>query len=785
MPSVTRNRTVFALLALCCAMAHAAPASPPPGLPPLMERLAVPLPPDGLAWFESIDNVLPPGSVARNPLTLVHRRWNPATGELTARPLDMQGIALAAVRIPAGILFVHLADSNTTAPGAAFQAALLLPDGRVERGGALVNRSNAAWVRLPDGSALLLGGRGDTARSRAVEWVRWRDGKLQVTRLPDHPGAGASAFAAVALTDGRLLLTGGSDGEYRGCMPCTAQSWLLDPARGTWSAGPTMAQPRASHSANLLADGSVLIAGGWTPVEDWSAGPTRSSERWRPGDAGFSAGPPLLNGSADHLVVPLPGDAQRLLLSGGTSSTVQVFDAAAQSWMSAGSSPSSRDGSCHVLPFRVGDRMWLWQNRRAAPQYGFGSCSVDDGLWTLKHLNLPASTGIAAALLGDEGTMFDRAAGAFVPLQLDRPALLIGGSAGEDSRTQSAAVDAVFADGSVRPYPPLVFARLAAFAVRLRDGVLVWGGIDGADNARPELRRVLPAEWLDERVPIDARRWIVLPTPTLQPVALGLDAARRAVVLGDRGEVLRLDVADGAGGLPHLSAATLPDMPVVRIPESDGDRRIAIRGLADGRIIVAGGNAPPQRIARLQADYDDADAVDEYAGAGPAEPAATYAIWDADTRRWHESAPAQTGGGRVAILDDGRVFKTAAVLIEAMVDAAGTETASAHWSARTETSNAAHSAWLPVDLAASTGVALGNATVMVPFVLDGELLLAAEGPVNTGGAPGVVLHHRSDSDAWQVLWSARAGDNWRAHVGRLVQRELDSGQRLVFPVAGK
>jgi hypothetical protein len=785
MASTTINRCAAVQLVLGCMLAATAVAAPPPALPPLMERLVTPLPPDGQAWFESLDSMRATGSSTSSAYSLVHRRWNPASGALVARPLAAPGIAVAAVRIPAGILFVHLVQGTLGSSAAAMYAALLQPDGTIQRGGVLVSRSNAQWTRLHDGSAVLFGGRGDSARSRAVEWVRWQDGALTIVRLPDHPGAGESAFAAVALRDGRVLLSGGSDGRYRGCMPCTAQTWLLDPTRGAWSAGPTMAQPRASHSASLLPDGSVLIAGGWTPREDWSAGPTRTTERWRVDDAGFNAGPELLNGSADHLVVPLPGDPRRLLLTGGTATTAQIFDAAAGAWMSAGAVPGSRDGSCHALPFRADGRIWLWQNQRSTPQYGAGDCGIEDALWSLRALHLPASTGTAATFAGGDGVMFDRAVAAFVPLHADRPALLIGGTAGEDARTQSAAVDAVFADGSVRPYPALVFARRAAFAVRLRDGVLVWGGSDGADNHTAEQRRSLPAEWLDERVPIDARRWLVLPTPPVQPVALGTDAAQRALLLGDRGEVLRVEITDGGDGMPRLAATAMPDLPVVRSANAEGERTIRIRGLNDGRIVIAGGVQAALRIAQLQPDFDDPSAIDVYVGAGPSEAAARHAIRDPVTAAWRESAPAQTGGGRVAILDDRRVFKTAAVLVDAVVDAAGHETVPAYWSARSEISDPDGSGWQAIDLAAASGIAIGNATLVVPFVLDGTLLVAAEGPVGIGGAPSIVLQQPSPSGPWQVLWSAREGDNWRAHVGRLVRRESAAGRPIVFPVAGE
>jgi hypothetical protein len=784
MRSIHAPRCCIALLLLWCGSAPAVVAAPPPGLPPLAQRLVQPLPGDGLSVFESIDTRLPQGADFRTARPLVLRRWDPATGAVSEVALDATGFALAATRTPAGHLFVHLTDP-APASGEAMHAMLLRPDGSLVRGGPLVSRSGARWVRLADGSALLLGGRGDTARSRAVEWLRWRDGALQHVRLPDHPGAGESAFAAVGLADGRLLLTGGTDGEFRGCMPCTAQTWLLDPAAARWTSGPPMQQARAGHSATLLPDGSVLIAGGWTPTEDWSAGPTRRTERWHPGGAGFASASPLLNGSADHHVVPLPGDGDRLLLGGGTATTLQVFDPQRGQWRSAGASDTSRDGSCHLLPLRHAGRLWVWHGLRGAPQYGVGSCGVDDGLWSLRPLHAAAAGDAATFPATGDGYRFDRAAGAFVPLQDERPALLVGGTAGEDAQTQSAAVDAIFADGSVRAYPPLVHARVGAFAARVGRGVLVWGGSDGAANLPDDSRRVLPAEWLDEALPVERREWMVLPTPALRIISLGRDAADRLVVLGARGEVLRVGVATDGDGWPRMVVERLPDVPVRLAPDSPGERQVAIRGLADGRIVVAGGIAPSLRIARWRPDDADPTQADEYLGIGPPMGASTAMIFEPATGRWRESTPAAVRGGRAVILGDGAVFKLASELQPATVDASGAETAPSRWIARIERSAADGGSWTPLAVGDAVGLDLGNASIARPFVVDGTLLLAAEGDVPTGGAPGMVLRLDPGAGPAQVLWRARTGDNWRLHVGRVVHRVGADGRGFVFPVAGE
>src|SRR5206468_2425476 len=66
---------------------------------------------------------------------------------------------------------------------------------------------------------------------------------------------------ATLLPNGKVLLTGG-EGEGRDQPPVLASAEVYDPGTGQFSAIADMATVRMAHTATLLPNGKVLIAGG-------------------------------------------------------------------------------------------------------------------------------------------------------------------------------------------------------------------------------------------------------------------------------------------------------------------------------------------------------------------------------------------------------------------------------------------------------------------------------------------------------------------------------------------
>jgi hypothetical protein len=121
-----------------------------------------------------------------------------------------------------------------------------------------------------------------------------------------------AGHTATLLGDGRVLIAGG-DGA--GSAVSTAE--LYDPATGTFSRTGNMTTKRGSHTATLLADGKVLIAGGTT---------SGSAELYDPATGTFTATGAMINARFGHMAALLP-NGRVLVVGGGTdNASAEIYD---------------------------------------------------------------------------------------------------------------------------------------------------------------------------------------------------------------------------------------------------------------------------------------------------------------------------------------------------------------------------------------------------------------------------------------------------------------------------
>ncbi len=279
-----------------------------------------------------------------------------------------------------------------------------------------------------------------------------------------------ASHTATLRSDGTILIVGGFRKGPDGRSQIYARSSeVIDPAHGTVTAGPAMAEARSGHLAVLLGDGSLLVAGGWG-----EAGALRSAERLDPatgrwervGDLGATRG-----GSTATL---LEGGAV-LIAGGGDDDTkhdsLELYDASKRAFRPAG--------------------------RLAAPRQGHTATLLADGRVLLAGGETRGGSVVATAEVYDPATGKATAAGSMAGPRYKHAAvrlgdgrvLLVGGSDERDWRGKYATTE-IFdpATGQFAPGPALSAARfkLPSAVVALPGGqVAVAGGADSVELIDP------------------------------------------------------------------------------------------------------------------------------------------------------------------------------------------------------------------------------------------------------------------------------------------------------------
>ena len=190
-----------------------------------------------------------------------------------------------------------------------------------------MNKSAAeqSVVSLADGRALAIGGfvsdsnlTRDTARAEVFDPVSnsWTlTGEMNVSRVSPR---------AIALTDGRILVTGGLD-QYGMTFGDSPDSETYDPDTGEWTLAGSMSVPRMSHTLTLLPDDRVLAVGGENPQgSEYILYST--TEIFDPETDTWSPGPELSQPRAGHSATLMPDGS--VLLAGGISQDGERFPTA-------------------------------------------------------------------------------------------------------------------------------------------------------------------------------------------------------------------------------------------------------------------------------------------------------------------------------------------------------------------------------------------------------------------------------------------------------------------------
>ncbi|MER7952464.1 kelch repeat-containing protein [Streptomyces sp. NPDC096079] len=164
--------------------------------------------------------------------------------------------------------------------------------------------------------------------------------------LPWERVLNGATSSAVRLADGRVLIAGGADAAL------TAQDGtaLFDPRDGAWSPGRPLAAARRMHSTTLLADGRVLVTGGHTGPNAFPSRPLATAEVYDPGTGDWSPAGELREARYGHSATLLPDG--RVLVAGGAGRrsaaserslySAELFDPLLPGWTKAGDMTDAR-----------------------------------------------------------------------------------------------------------------------------------------------------------------------------------------------------------------------------------------------------------------------------------------------------------------------------------------------------------------------------------------------------------------------------------------------------------
>ena len=153
-------------------------------------------------------------------------------------------------------------------------------------------------------------------------------------------------LTSTVLEDGKVLIAGGYDGNS---APMTFdEADIYDPTSGTFSRTGAMTIMRDSHTATRLTDGKVLVTGGFADVPAIAEyGPIGSAELYNPTTGSFKATGSMSESRAYHTSTLL-ANGKVLIIGGysglaGTLATAELYDPASGTFSATGSMSIARD----------------------------------------------------------------------------------------------------------------------------------------------------------------------------------------------------------------------------------------------------------------------------------------------------------------------------------------------------------------------------------------------------------------------------------------------------------
>lgn len=223
-----------------------------------------------------------------------------------------------------------------------------------------VPRADPALARLPGGEVLVLGGDSNVAQFERATLVEAFDPVTSTWAPAGHLLANRSRHTATLLHDGRVLVAGGF--AFGSSANRAGELWV--PGVGARPLAGGLVHQRIGHTATLLADGRVLLAGGY----DLELTPIGVAEVFDPATEASILVPGPAEPRAYHAAVRLADG--RVLLAGGEGgalrASAEIYDPATGAFSPAGALSAPRSEVEAVL---LGDGTVLVAGGIEAPDF--------------------------------------------------------------------------------------------------------------------------------------------------------------------------------------------------------------------------------------------------------------------------------------------------------------------------------------------------------------------------------------------------------------------------------
>ena len=171
----------------------------------------------------------------------------------------------------------------------------------------------------------------------------------RLSRDPRNMADPRARHTSTRLLDGRVLVAGGNS-EPRG-VGSLASAEIYDPATDIWSSTASMTSDRDAHTATLLQDGRVLVAGGRSLDTEQEA--MSLVEAYDPSLGTWSPVNQMIAARAFHTATRLL-DGRVLVVGGGSGDlpvplSAELYEPSSSTWSSAGEMSEPRLGHTATL----------------------------------------------------------------------------------------------------------------------------------------------------------------------------------------------------------------------------------------------------------------------------------------------------------------------------------------------------------------------------------------------------------------------------------------------------